>query len=93
MVRHKPGRLYHIFEDLIHLMMVNLSLHCTGIGSRLLTHSENQLFARGNSTIRLETFEGNNLAINNYIKNGWSATGKQENNEHSFIRVFFEKKA
>ena len=81
------------FGDLIHLMMVNVSLHRTGIGSGLLAHSESQLFERGKSTIRLETFEGNNQAINFYKKNGWSVTGKQKDKEHGFIRVSFEKKA
>ena len=73
--------------------MVDVCLHRTGIGSRLLAHSENQLFARGNTTIRLETFEGNQQAIHFYKKNGWSVTGKQEDKDHGFIRVFFEKKA
>ena len=81
------------FEDLIHLMMVDFALHRTGIGSRLLAHSEQQLFAHGNSIIRLETFEGNHQAINFYQKNGWSITGKHEDREHAFIRVFFEKNA
>ena len=81
------------FNDLIHLMMVDVCLHRTGIGSRLLAHSEAKLFARGNTTLRLETFEGNHQAINFYVKNGWSVTTKQEDKEHGFIRVFFEKQA
>jgi ribosomal protein S18 acetylase RimI-like enzyme len=56
-------------------------------------HSEQQLFAQGNATIRLETFEGNKQAINFYIKNGWFLIKQQEDQEHGFIRVFFEKKA
>ncbi len=79
------------FKDLIHLMMVDVCLHRTGIGSRLLAHSETQLFARGNSTIRLETFEGNHQAINFYLKNGWSVTKNEKDKEHGFIRVFLEK--
>ena len=81
------------FKDVIHLMMVDVCLHRTGIGSRLLAHSETQLFARGNTTIRLETFEGNQQAINFYVKNGWSVTTRKEDKEHGFIRVFFEKQA
>jgi GNAT superfamily N-acetyltransferase len=80
------------FEDLIHLMMVDVVLHRTGIGSKLLAHSEHQLISCGYITIRLETFEGNHQAINFYLKNGWSITMKQEDKEHGFIRVFFEKK-
>ena len=74
-------------------MMVDVRLHRSGIGSRLLAHSETQLFARGNTTLRLETFEGNHQAINLYVKNGWSVTTKQEDKEHGFIRVLFEKQA
>ncbi len=81
------------FKDLIHLMMVDVGMHRTGIGSRLLAHSEIQLFARGNKTIRLETFEGNHQAINFYVKNGWSVTTKQKDKEHDFIRVLFAKQA
>ncbi|QTA86107.1 acyltransferase domain-containing protein [Desulfonema magnum] len=47
---------------------------------------------KGNSVIRLETFEGNHQAIHFYIKNGWYVTKKEEDNEHGFIRVFFNKK-
>jgi len=81
------------FKDLIHLMMIEVSLHRTGLGSVLLAHSENQLFKRRISNIRLETFEGNHQAINFYQKNGWSITRKREDKEHGFIRVFLEKKA
>ena len=81
------------FHDLIHLMMVDVRLHRTGIGSRLLAHTESQLFGRGHKIIRLETFEGNHQAINFYMKNGWSVTTKSEDQEHGFIRVFFEKQA
>ena len=43
------------FEDLIHLMMVDVVLHRTGIGSKLLAHSEHQLIACGYITIRLSS--------------------------------------
>lgn len=58
------------FDDLIHLMMVDVDLHRQGIGSHLLAHCEKQLFDRGHAKIRLETFEGNNQAINFYKSNG-----------------------
>ena len=79
------------FDELVHLMMVDVILHRGGLGSRLLAHSENQLFARGNTKIRLETFEGNNQAINFYLKNGWLVAKKEKDSEHGFTRVFFEK--
>lgn len=79
------------FDDLIDLMMVDIALHRTGIGTRLLAHTETQLFARDNAVIRLETFAGNQQAINFYVRNGWSVTGEQEDKEYGFARVFFEK--
>ncbi len=81
------------FDDLIHLMMVDVRLHRTGIGSLLLAHSESQLFGRGHKTIRLETFEGNHQAINFYVKNGWIVTTESKDEEYGFVRVLFEKQA
>ena len=81
------------FDDLVHLMMVDVDLQRTGVGSQLLAHSESCLFASGKTVIRLETFEGNQQAINFYLKKGWSLTRKQKDEEHGFIRVFFEKRA
>ncbi len=81
------------FNDLIHLMMVDVRLHRTGIGSQLLAHTEIQLFGRGHKTVRLETFEGNHQAINFYLKNGWIATTRSKDEKHGFIRVFLEKQA
>jgi ribosomal protein S18 acetylase RimI-like enzyme len=80
-------------DDLIHLLMVDVVAQRRGIGSRLLEHAEEQLFARGNETLRVETFEGNEQAIRFYLKNGWSLVGKQEDVELGFTKVLFEKKA
>ena len=79
------------FDDLIHLMMVDVNLQRNGLGSKLLSHSEGQLFNQCNSIIRLETFEGNQQAINFYKKNGWSIVKKEKDKEHDFFRIFFEK--
>lgn len=81
------------FDDLIHLMMVDVDLHREGFGSQLLAHCEQQLFHRGHVTIRLETFEGNQQAINFYKRNDWIVTGKQEDESYGFVRVYFEKDA
>ena len=81
------------FDDLIHLIIVDADLHRTGIGSQLLAHSESHLFAGGRTVLRLETFEGNNQAINFYLKNGWSLAGNQKDEEYGFMKVFFEKGA
>jgi ribosomal protein S18 acetylase RimI-like enzyme len=81
------------FDDLIHLMMVDVDVHRAGLGSQLLAHSESRLFASGKTVIRLETFEGNQQAISFYLKTGWSITRKQEDEDHGFTRVFFSKRA
>ena len=80
------------FDDLIHLMMVDVILHRKGLGSQLLAHSESRLFDSNNTTLRLETFEGNQQAIDFYLKNGWSIIRKQEDTQFGFTRVFFEKR-
>lgn len=79
------------FDDMIHLMMVDVCLHRNGLGSKLLSHSENQLFNYGNSVIRVETFECNQQATNFYKKNGWSIVSKEEDKENGFVRIHFEK--
>ncbi|MGI9570134.1 MAG: GNAT family N-acetyltransferase [Desulfobulbia bacterium] len=81
------------FEDLIHLMMVDVHLHRNGLGSKLLAHTETQLFNDGNTVIRVETFDGNQQAINFFKKNKWSITRMEEDKENGFVRVFFEKRA
>lgn len=81
------------FNDLIHLMMVDVDLHRSGLGSKLLSHAEKQLADAGNTTMRLETFEGNQQAISFYLKNGWQLTRREKDKEYGFVRVFFEKTA
>ncbi len=81
------------FDDLIHLMMVDVNLHRSGLGSKLLSHSEKQLFNQNNSVIRLETFSGNQQAINFYEKNSWSIVREEQDKDHDFVRVYFEKHA
>ena len=81
------------FADLIHLMMVDAYLHRNGLGSKLLAHTETQLFNAGNNVIRVETFTGNQQAINFFKKNDWSLVRTVEDKENGFVRVFFEKYA
>lgn len=79
------------FDNLIHLMMVDVSFHRCGIGSELLQHCERRLFALGSKAISLETFECNQQAISFYLKHGWAVAGRQQDQDHGFIRVIFEK--
>ena len=81
------------FDDLIHLMMVDVYLHRNGLGSKLLAHTETQLFNSGNPVIRVETFEGNQQAVNFFKKNGWSIVRTEEDKESGFVRICFEKHA
>lgn len=81
------------FDDLIHLMMVDVALHRNGLGSKLLAHSETQLYNHGNKVIRVETFEGNQQAIKFFKKNNWPVVRREEDKENGFVRVFFEKHA
>ena len=81
------------FDDLIHLMMVDSYLHRNGLGSELLAYTETQLFKSGHNVIRVETFEGNQQAMNFFMKNQWLIARKEEDKENGFVRVFFEKHA
>lgn len=79
------------FDNIIHLMMVDPDLHRQGLGSILLEHAEEQLSNRGNTIIRLVTYEENRQAMNFYRKHGWSITKKEKGKNTGAIRVFFEK--
>ena len=81
------------FGDLIHLMMVDVKLHRSGLGSTLLAHSESQLFSRGHQVLRLETFQGNTQAINFYQKNHWLVVKEEKDEAFGVVRVFFGKRA
>lgn len=80
------------FNNFIHLMMVDVDLHRQGIGSELLALTEKKLLSE-HETLHLETFEGNEQAIDFYLKNGWTLVKKEEDSEFGFVRVFFEKNA
>ena len=81
-----------LLDDSVHLMMVDVTRHRQGIGSRLLRYAEQRLFAE-HGRIRLNTFDGNEQAISFYRKNGWRETHSETDAEHGFVRRFFEKRA
>ncbi len=81
------------FEDVIHLIMVDAFIHGNGLGSKLLAHSETQLFNMGNRVIRVDTFEGNQQAVRFFQKNNWSIVRRIKDPENGFVRVCFEKHA
>lgn len=66
----KPVGAVAIKDNEIHLMMVDVDLHRSGIGEALLRDGEAQLFARFDR-IELESFRDNLQAVNFYRKHGW----------------------
>lgn len=80
-------------EAFIEVMMVAYTQQRAGYGSRLLAYVEALLFTQGYSTLSLETFKGNQQAINFYLKNGWTCIREEPDEEGGFIRVYFEKYA
>ncbi len=79
------------FENIIHLMMVDAFIQNNGFGSRLLAHTEGQLFDQGNQIIRVDTFEGNQQAVSFFKKNNWSVVHRIKDPENGFVRVCFQK--
>ncbi|MBV1888093.1 MAG: GNAT family N-acetyltransferase, partial [Urechidicola sp.] len=57
------------FNDFIHFMMVDEEAHRSGMGSFMLTEVEKELF-KNNDQIKLQSFVGNEIATNFYLKNG-----------------------
>lgn len=56
--------------QLIDLMMIEVACHRQGLGSQLLAHIEQELFG-SHGELRLESFEGNQIANDFYRKHGW----------------------
>jgi ribosomal protein S18 acetylase RimI-like enzyme len=81
------------FDDFIHLMMIDVDRHRDGLGKTLLKLAEKDLFAAGYNVIRMETFAGNQQAIDFYQKNGWHISHSEEDPDNRFSRVFFDKSA
>ena len=66
----RPVGAVAIKDNEIHLMMVDVDLHRTGIGEALLADGETRLFAEFDR-IELESFRDNLQAVNFYRKHGW----------------------
>lgn len=79
------------FDNIIHLMIIDPELHRQGLGTILLEHAETELFSRGNTVIRLVTYEDNHQAMNFYRKHGWKITKKERGKNSGAIKVFLEK--
>jgi len=77
------------FENFIHIMMIDTSEHHGGLGSYLLKAAEKELF-KTNKHIKLQSFVGNTIATNFYLKNGW-VKGEVNNANDKVAMMYFEK--
>ena len=77
------------FENFIHIMMIDTKEHHSGLGSFFLNSVETILFEKYN-TIKLQSFVGNTIATNFYLKNGWSK-GEVNNANKQVAMMYFEK--
>jgi GNAT superfamily N-acetyltransferase len=75
-----------LMDDQIHLMMVTLDHHRSGIGAALLADGERRLFAE-HAEIGLESFRDNLQAVNFYQKHGWSISEHFEMPDYGIAMV------
>ncbi len=76
--------------DLIDLMMVDTDYHRRGLGTCLLRHVEDMLFATYD-TLMLESFQDNAKANAFYRKCGWSEVRTFSDDESSVEKIEFRK--
>ena len=77
------------FDNFIHIMMIDNTEHNAGLGSFLLNTVEARIF-ESHDSIKLQSFVGNKVATNFYLKNGW-IKGKVNNANKDVAMVYFEK--
>ena len=77
------------FDDFIHIMMIDSKTHHAGLGTFLLNSVEQELFKK-NDQIKLQSFVGNTIATNFYLKNGWTK-GEVNNANKDVAMMYFEK--
>jgi len=77
------------FNDFIHIMMIDTNAHRSGMGSYLLNAVEEELF-KDHDHIKLQSFAGNDIATNFYLKNGWTK-GQLNNAQSDVAMMYFEK--
>lgn len=78
-------------SDRIDLIMVDHDLHRNGLGTKLLAHCESKLFQKTDK-LRLDTFRGNEKAIEFYKKNGWTVDRFATDPEMGLEKIFLSKK-
>ena len=77
------------FNNFIHIMMIDSKTHHAGLGTFLLNSVEQELF-KNNDQIKLQSFVGNTIATNFYLKNGWTK-GEVNNANKDVAMMYFEK--
>lgn len=83
---------YCAFEnDFVHILMVSPQIQRSGLGSYLLKNVESEMALLGHQIYFLETFKGNDQAIQFYLKNGWLIDREEKDEEFGFVRVYLSK--
>nr|WP_259649796.1 GNAT family N-acetyltransferase [Shewanella sp. c952] len=78
-------------EGFIQIQMISPLLQGTGLGSYLLAKIEAMQFTEGYEHLRLETFKGNQQALNFYQKHGWSISNEEQDESFGFSKVSMRK--
>ncbi|MCL1094206.1 GNAT family N-acetyltransferase [Shewanella kaireitica] len=78
-------------EGFIHILMISPQWQGVSLGAYLLAQVEIMQQAEGYEHLRLETFKGNQQALNFYQKQGWSVTREEQDESFGFVRVYMRK--
>ncbi len=79
------------YEDLLHLLMVDVDEHRNGYGTTLLRHAQEEYFATGGRCFRLESFEGNRGARAFYDRHGWETSAEVLDGRSGVVRIHMTK--
>jgi|TARA_Y100001960_G_C14348532_1_gene668353 ribosomal protein S18 acetylase RimI-like enzyme len=75
----------------VNLLMIDYSFHKLGYGKQLLNYIESKL-KKLRPTAHLETYEGNDYALNFYKKNNWKIIKSENDNNTGLKRIHLEKR-
>lgn len=78
-------------DNLIDLLMIDHEFHRRGLGTKLLMHCEEVLFASYDE-LKVESFELNSKANGCYEKNGWVAGAVYFDEEARVNKIVYSKK-
>lgn len=89
-VAGRPVGACALMDNQVHLMMVDVDHHRSGIGAFLLRDGERALFSRFDR-IELESFRDNAQAVGFYTKHGWHITDHFDMPDHGIPMVRMAK--